>query len=166
MTRICRFCVVYTASTASLWESRRARPRRPASSTATAVSSRSRACFSSARRSSCCLNTTLSCSKKQKKIALLMPLENALGPTPVKNVLTRPAPAGDSRHTAEMAPANDGRCDALHIIRVLTTSSGVVAPAATAPAMRPMEMSAAAAVHRAHRFVRRELNRHVRDVLE
>jgi hypothetical protein len=30
-------------------------------------------------------------------------------------------------------------------MRVLTTSRGVVAPAATAPAIRPMEMSAAAA---------------------
>mmetsp|Transcript_2252 Transcript_2252/g.8649 ORF Transcript_2252/g.8649 Transcript_2252/m.8649 type:complete len:260 (-) Transcript_2252:1053-1832(-) len=111
------------------------------------------AALSAAFFSSCCLNTTLSCSKKQKKIALLMPFENARGPTPVKKVLARPIPLGDSRQTLATAPAKDGRDDALHIIRVLTTSSGVVAPAATAPATRPIEMSAAAFESSAPMFV-------------
>ena len=78
-------------------------------------------------------------------MAELMPFEKARGPTPVKKVRTRLKPGGESRQTPVIAPVNEGRCEALHIIRVFTTSSGVVAPAATAPAIKPIEMSAAAA---------------------
>ena len=84
-------------------------------------------------------------SKKQKNITEFMPFENDRGPTPVKNVLTRPKPGTDSCQTLDIAPVNEGCCDALHIILVLTTSKGVVAAAATAPAMSPIEMSATAA---------------------
>ena len=156
MTRIClRSGFVYTASTAS----RRAtsRPGVPPRLDATyredpwaltfslAASASRASSFLIAALCSWALKTTLSCSKKQKKMAELMPLEKARGPTPVKKVLTRATPGGESRHTPATAPAKDGLADALHIMRVLTTSRGVVAPAATAPAIRPMVMSAAAA---------------------
>ena len=75
-------------------------------------------------------------------MAELIPLEIARGRTPVKNVRTRPAPGGESFQTPIMAPPKLGRDEALHIIRVFTTSKGVVAAAATEPAMRPITMSA------------------------
>ena len=73
----------------------------------------------------------------------------------MKNAWTRPKPVGESRQTPAIAPVNDGRWEALHIIRVLTTSRGVVAPAASAPAIRPIEISAAAAASSCFLPVRR-----------
>ena len=118
VTRIClRSGFVYTASTAS----RRAtsRPGVPPRLDATyredpwaltfslAASASRASSLLIAALCSWALKTTLSCSKKQKKMAELMPLEKARGPTPVKKVLTRATPGGESRHTPATAPAKD-----------------------------------------------------------
>lgn len=78
-------------------------------------------------------------SKKQKKIAEFNPFERALGPTPLKKGLS-PLP---SLMTDRAAPMKDGLELAEHIITVFTTSKGVVAAAAAAPAMPPMTRSSA-----------------------
>jgi hypothetical protein len=76
-------------------------------------------------------------SKKQKKTALLMPLLSARGPTPLKNARS-PSP---SAITLRAAVTRVGLELAVHIMRVLMTSSGVVAAAAAAPAAPPITRS-------------------------
>lgn len=76
-------------------------------------------------------------SKKQKKMAELRPLLSARGPTPLKNgAMPRP-----SDITRAEALASVGRLLAEHIITVFTTSRGVVAAAAAAPAVPPISRS-------------------------
>jgi len=77
-------------------------------------------------------------SKKQKKTAEFIPLLIALGPTPLKKPF-QPYPSAIRLCTDAKIV---GRCDAEHIIRVLMTSSGVVAAAAAAPALPPIRRSA------------------------
>jgi hypothetical protein len=96
-------------------------------------------------------------SKKQKKTALFSPFDSARGPTPLKNAL-KPSP---SASTLRAAPSSVGLLLAVHIMRVLTTSSGVVAAAAAAPAKPPMKRSSSVLGWRSlasERWVRRSVS--------
>mmetsp|Transcript_3509 Transcript_3509/g.9420 ORF Transcript_3509/g.9420 Transcript_3509/m.9420 type:complete len:208 (-) Transcript_3509:649-1272(-) len=73
-------------------------------------------------------------SKKQKKTALLRPLEMVRGPKPRK----KPRHPRFSASKLRTALMKVGRCEAEHIILVFTTSKGVVVAAAHAPALPPM----------------------------
>ena len=75
--------------------------------------------------------------KNMKNMAELMPLDSARGPTPRKKG-AMPLP---SATTERKAPVSVGRVAAEHIMRVLSTSSGVVDAAARAPAVPPMTRS-------------------------
>ena len=79
-----------------------------------------------------------STEKNAKKTAELIPLDSARGQTPANSAEGFPPP----RARAALAASRiEGLEAALHIMFVLTTSRGVVAAAATAPATAPIAKS-------------------------